>query len=62
MWLGHWGACIGRMSKGVRAEEEQDLVVIGAGPGGYVAAIKAGQLGKKARAARGMGMLEARKG
>eukprot|EP00276_Gloeochaete_wittrockiana_P016715 CAMPEP_0184344952 /NCGR_PEP_ID=MMETSP1089-20130417/13414_1 /TAXON_ID=38269 ORGANISM="Gloeochaete wittrockiana, Strain SAG46.84" /NCGR_SAMPLE_ID=MMETSP1089 /ASSEMBLY_ACC=CAM_ASM_000445 /LENGTH=492 /DNA_ID=CAMNT_0026675061 /DNA_START=44 /DNA_END=1522 /DNA_ORIENTATION=- len=27
--------------------EEQDLVVIGGGPGGYVAAIKAGQLGKK---------------
>merc|ERR1712000_280836 len=28
-------------------KEEQDLVVIGAGPGGYVAAIKAGQMGKK---------------
>lgn len=27
--------------------EEQDLVVIGGGPGGYVAAIKAGQLGQK---------------
>merc|ERR1712193_91660 len=27
--------------------EEQDLVVIGGGPGGYYAAIKAGQLGKK---------------
>ena len=26
---------------------EQDLVVIGGGPGGYYAAIKAGQLGKK---------------
>lgn len=27
--------------------EEQDLVVIGSGPGGYVAAIKAAQLGLK---------------
>ena len=27
--------------------EEQDLVVIGSGPGGYVAAIKAAQLGMK---------------
>ena len=46
----------------VRTEEEQDLVVIGAGPGGYVAAIKAGQMGKKARAVPRMGMLEACKG
>ena len=29
------------------AEETFDLVVIGAGPGGYVAAIRAGQLGMK---------------
>ena len=28
--------------------EQYDVVVIGAGPGGYVAAIKAAQLGKKA--------------
>ena len=28
-------------------KDEQDLVVIGSGPGGYVAAIKAGQLGMK---------------
>ena len=28
--------------------EMQDLVIIGGGPGGYVAAIKAGQLGMKA--------------
>jgi phytoene dehydrogenase-like protein len=27
--------------------EKQDLIVIGGGPGGYVAAIKAGQLGMK---------------
>jgi len=27
--------------------EQQDVVVIGAGPGGYVAAIKAAQLGLK---------------
>ena len=29
-------------------KEEYDCVVIGAGPGGYVAAIKAGQSGLKA--------------
>ena len=29
------------------SEAEQDLVVIGSGPGGYVAAIKAAQLGMK---------------
>eukprot|EP01100_Stratorugosa_tubuloviscum_P000032 TRINITY_DN100_c0_g1_i1.p1 TRINITY_DN100_c0_g1~~TRINITY_DN100_c0_g1_i1.p1 ORF type:complete len:494 (-),score=266.13 TRINITY_DN100_c0_g1_i1:171-1652(-) len=31
----------------IQTSSEQDLVVIGAGPGGYVAAIKAGQLGLK---------------
>ena len=29
------------------AQREFDVVVIGAGPGGYVAAIRAGQLGMK---------------
>ena len=29
------------------AREEFDLIIIGSGPGGYVAAIRAGQLGLK---------------
>ena len=29
------------------AREEFDLIIIGSGPGGYVAAIRAGQLGMK---------------
>eukprot|EP01111_Echinosteliopsis_oligospora_P005564 TRINITY_DN1899_c0_g1_i1.p1 TRINITY_DN1899_c0_g1~~TRINITY_DN1899_c0_g1_i1.p1 ORF type:complete len:492 (-),score=193.04 TRINITY_DN1899_c0_g1_i1:84-1559(-) len=36
---------------------EQDLVVIGGGPGGYVAAIKAGQLGMKVTCVEGRGKL-----
>lgn len=32
-----------------------DVVVIGAGPGGYIAAIRAAQLGKKSRMYRCMG-------
>ncbi|KAL7749917.1 dihydrolipoamide dehydrogenase precursor [Sorochytrium milnesiophthora] len=38
-----------RRSLATAADEEHDLVVIGGGPGGYVAAIKAAQLGLKAR-------------
>lgn len=37
--------------------EELDLVVIGGGPGGYVAAIKAGQLGLKVSCVEGRGSL-----
>jgi len=36
------------------ASPEYDLVVIGGGPGGYVAAIKAAQLGLKVRLGRGL--------
>eukprot|EP00210_Caulerpa_lentillifera_P002202 g2116.t1 len=36
---------------------EQDVVVIGGGPGGYVAAIKAGQLGMKVTCVEGRGTL-----
>lgn len=35
----------------------QDLVVLGGGPGGYVAAIKAAQLGKKVTCIEGRGKL-----
>ena len=35
----------------------QDLVIIGGGPGGYVAAIKAGQLGMKVTCVEGRGSL-----
>jgi len=38
---------MGKIWKEAMAEEKYDLVVIGGGPGGYAAAIRAGQLGKK---------------
>lgn len=37
--------------------QPQDLVIIGGGPGGYVAAIKAGQLGMKVTCVEGRGTL-----
>ena len=39
------------------AAEEQDLIVIGGGPGGYVGAIKAAQLGLKVTCIEGRGTL-----
>jgi len=39
------------------AGEQQDVVVIGGGPGGYVAAIKAGQMGMKVTCVEGRGSL-----
>jgi len=39
------------------AADQQDVVIIGGGPGGYVAAIKAGQLGLKATCVEGRGAL-----
>jgi len=35
------------LARGIASAEQQDLVVIGGGPGGYVAAIRAAQLGLK---------------
>eukprot|EP00878_Enallax_costatus_P000678 GHUV01000785.1.p1 GENE.GHUV01000785.1~~GHUV01000785.1.p1 ORF type:complete len:500 (+),score=149.32 GHUV01000785.1:741-2240(+) len=43
--------------RGFASGEQQDLVVIGGGPGGYVAAIKAGQLGMKVACVEGRGSL-----
>merc|ERR1719266_2283832 len=39
------------------ASGEYDVVVVGGGPGGYVAAIKAGQLGLKTACVEGRGRL-----
>ena len=38
-----------------------DVIVIGGGPGGYVAAIKAGQLGMKVACVEGRGRLGGRR-
>ncbi|GAB4813648.1 hypothetical protein N2152v2_000694 [Parachlorella kessleri] len=43
--------------RGFATAEQQDLVVIGGGPGGYVAAIKAAQLGMKVTCVEGRGTL-----
>ncbi|CAM6100546.1 unnamed protein product [Calypogeia fissa] len=45
---GYWyGRCVGAVRAYAAAAEENDVVVVGGGPGGYVAAIKAAQLGFK---------------
>ena len=33
--------------KGISMSEKKDLVIIGGGPGGYLAAMRAAQLGKR---------------
>jgi dihydrolipoamide dehydrogenase len=43
--------------RGFAADAQQDVVIIGGGPGGYVAAIKAGQLGLKVTCVEGRGSL-----
>lgn len=63
MSLGHrlrQGSVVGQQILTFRnfsTSAEQDLVVIGGGPGGYVAAIKAGQLGMKVTCVEGRGRL-----
>jgi dihydrolipoamide dehydrogenase len=44
-------------SRPLAAAARQDLVIIGGGPGGYVAAIKAAQLGLKVTCVEGRGAL-----
>ena len=52
-------AITGVLSRGfaAAAAEQQDVVIIGGGPGGYVAAIKAGQLNLKTICIEGRGSL-----
>lgn len=49
------GPCIA--VRGFASGEQQDVVIIGGGPGGYVAAIKAAQLGLKVTCVEGRGAL-----
>lgn len=49
--------CFARGFSAAAADQQQDVVIIGGGPGGYVAAIKAGQLGLKATCVEGRGAL-----
>mmetsp|Transcript_26108 Transcript_26108/g.77443 ORF Transcript_26108/g.77443 Transcript_26108/m.77443 type:complete len:288 (-) Transcript_26108:1287-2150(-) len=52
------GRMLGSQLRGfAAATEQQDVVIIGGGPGGYVAAIKAGQLGLKTTCVEGRGAL-----
>jgi len=44
-------------ARGFASDAEYDLVVVGGGPGGYVAAIKAGQLGMKVACVESRGSL-----
>lgn len=55
--LGGWGAAVASATADGSPAPWQDLVVIGGGPGGYVAAIKAGQLGMKVSCVEGRGTL-----
>lgn len=53
----HFSRSVNLFSRRFYATAEQDLVVVGGGPGGYYAAIKAGQLGKKVTCIEKRGLL-----